>query len=107
MTTSHTPGPWIINIRTVREGFCDPGIWIHNDSGTVVDTGAIREHPLSEADRTLIAAAPELLEALRECITEDGARCLANTEHPGLLVRRIQAINAAARAAIARAEGRQ
>lgn len=46
------------------------------------------------------ASAPDLLEALQECVTESGARCWE--EHEGLY-RRLRAVNDLARAAIAKA----
>ena len=49
----------------------------------------------------LIAAAPELLVALRECITEEGAACM-NT---GQKSRRLDAISRIARNAISKATG--
>jgi len=58
-----------------------------------------------EANARLIAAAPELLAALRECLTEEGAHCLAYGSDAPTLRRRIAAINERARAAIAKAEG--
>lgn len=54
----------------------------------------------------LIAAAPDLLAALRECVTDDGARCLNDDPRGERARRRLYAINDIARAAIAKAEGR-
>jgi hypothetical protein len=56
-----------------------------------------------EANAILIAAAPELLDALRLCITDDAAHCLQHQETPGAMARRLRAINELARAAIAKA----
>lgn len=62
---SHTPGPWFI-----REGM-DGGLMIDSDSGPVVDArwegGSSTTLDLEGADAHLIAAAPELLEALKKC----------------------------------------
>lgn len=49
-------------------------------------------------------AAPEMLEALRQCITEPGATGRVHLAKYGH--RRFKAINETARAAIAKAEGR-
>ena len=63
--SKHTPGPWIVTRRTQKEGDCNPGIWIHGkDHQTVFDSGALDVFPLSEANATLIAAAPDLLQSL-------------------------------------------
>ena len=60
----------------------------------------------SEANARLIASAPELLAALQECITEEGATCFAHKDtHPEYMERRINYITNLARAAIANAEG--
>jgi len=69
---------WDVHVRTVAAGDCKPGIWIQEFSGdgtpgrTIVDTGALDAWPLSEPDRRLIAAAPELLAALKDtlCLAE-------------------------------------
>lgn len=57
-----------------------------------------------EANARLIAAAPELLEALQECITENGALAFASEDFYKAK-QRLMAINNIARAAIAKAEG--
>lgn len=61
----------------------------------------IRRHNSTLAEDRLADAAPAMLEALRECITDPGACCM-NT---GQKTRRLAAIDAIARAAIAAAEG--
>ena len=58
-----------------------------------------------KANARLIAACPDLLAALRKCLTEEGAHCLAYGSDTPTLRRRIAAINELARAAIAKAEG--
>ena len=47
----------------------------------------------------------DLLDALKECITEDGARCLAYGADTPTLRRRLAAINSVALAALAKAQG--
>jgi len=51
-----------------------------------------------------ICALPDLLEALQDCITDDGASCIV-THNVAYMIRRFHAINEIARAAIAKAEG--
>lgn len=71
MTTSHTPGPWVLaevvesrfqktemrRIRAEKEGF---------DHGAVCEVYGVRDGSIAAANARLIAAAPELLEALEE-----------------------------------------
>ena len=85
MSTKHTPGPWTVE----RDG--PNRKWLINAEDFAVATcdGAIRHQ---EADARLIAAAPELLEALKWT-----ARAL-DAEHPAAIK---------ARAAIAKATGDQ
>ena len=54
----------------------------------------------SETDAALIAAAPELLNALKECATHDGAMAERSHDHA---LRRLVAINEIVRAAIEKA----
>ena len=64
------------------------------------------EGPEAEANARLIAAAPELLEALRECITSEGAACFGDMDnHPEWMQRRLYAISDIAHSAIAKAIG--
>lgn len=83
----HTPGPWVV-------WYSDwPGVvGVECASGeTIADCSHSNDPDLSEANARLIAAAPELLEALRGFVECDEPSC----EH-----------YAAASAAIAKAEGR-
>lgn len=65
---------WDVYVRECPAGDCGRGVWIqefgHNGTPvrTVVDTGALDAWPLNDADRRLIAAAPELLEALKDTL---------------------------------------
>ena len=52
----------------------------------------------------LIAAAPDLLEALKECLTDDNANCIV-TNDVAYMIRRFKAINKIVSAAIAKATG--
>ena len=55
----------------------------------------------TKANMQLIATAPDLLKALKECITSDGAACYRLKKEKC----RLEAINQIAFAAIAKAEG--
>jgi hypothetical protein len=58
MSGKHTPGPWTYEVHELSSGFS--GI-VYDAQGYCVGT----DH-LTEADARLIAAAPEMLEALRQ-----------------------------------------
>ena len=96
MITHHTPGPWHYS----------PDVSLHNtalvygaDKYLVADAGRIHRRQPEEqiANAKLIAAAPDLLDALRD-MTEFYAQVTASPDEDSVL--------AAARAAIAKAEGR-
>ena len=87
----HTPGPWSVvangghsyTIRGSRnEAICDTSIWLHSDP-----------HSESRANAHLIAAAPDLLEALEDLLTI----CDGDPDEPDEI--------GWARAAIAKAKG--
>ena len=59
-TSKHTPGPWQVMNRTA-------GIAVEANSGTVVAAGVI--NCITYDDARLIAAAPDMLAALRRIIT--------------------------------------
>lgn len=83
MTTQHTPGPWTLN-----------GSDIEGDGMTVVTITDYRTlTPRQTANAHLIAAAPEMLAALRRCVEALEARMPNATVLPD------------ARSAIARATG--
>lgn len=61
MNTKHTPGPWS----------CPKGLEVIAADGrviTFIDDGDYREPAEAEANACLIAAAPELLAALKVCL---------------------------------------
>jgi hypothetical protein len=90
MTTQHTPGPWIFGIRNFdddcKSGFVEkpfdyvsPGYYdnagIFGIDGTEIvgcDEYSIFNNP---ADARLIAAAPDLLEALKEMLDNHEDAC--------------------------------
>lgn len=110
-TDRHTPGPWDVR----QESVCPEWSIVVATGGRIVanvnsETGPdipplVSTKMPREANARLIAAAPEMLEALREVVTEDGANCLAYGTDTPAFRRRIAAINTIARAAIAKAEG--
>lgn len=70
MNTTHTPGPWRIDYNGEDPEFAAPRI-----KGNSVENVAFipaYEHPRAEMDANarLIAAAPELLEALRALLSD-------------------------------------
>lgn len=76
MNNNHTPGPW--QIKTIGDRIVVEGDR-QNNPGYPQRVALVTQHwgrlkPESEANAKLIAAAPEMLELLRECLgTEDQA----------------------------------
>lgn len=71
MTTKHTPGEWRVRHNGVG------GPFISSDNGTIADVrtfGGIHvggpQHPETMANARLIAAAPDLLEALQVMVRD-------------------------------------
>jgi hypothetical protein len=99
--TKHTPGPWHVEPLEGEEAFalviCTPEVGhiarVEREDGLA---------PMDAADAELIADAPAMLEALAGCVTEPGAHCLTYGTDTPKLRRRIEAINAIARAILAR-----
>ena len=94
--TSHTPGPW--SAEECRSGFA---VYAYKSGDAVVRTedDEGRYGPIAnEANARLIASAPELLDVLKQLIGYMDAGNWADM--------RIDGIKTAARAAIAKAEGR-
>ena len=90
MQTKHTPGPWL-TAATNRIGY----IYIQDSDGVAITDPS----PLKIADARLIAAAPELLAALRHLLEDAVALNMGESDRSGVLVE--------ARAAIAKATGGQ
>lgn len=59
----HTPGPWIAK----RSGNCSPSFGVVIESGELLVGGARLSE--CEANAHLIAAAPDLLSALKSCLS--------------------------------------
>ena len=94
--TMHTPGPWTAG----NDGYI-------YSAGDIVADSTFGCLPQIEGDHNarLIAAAPDLLEALEQCLTGDGANCLAyGTDTPSMR-RRFAEINRIATEAIRKAKG--
>lgn len=109
MSAKHTPEPWAKAVKTTQIGRCfvidNPDrlggqhghICCIYDDNTSLNMKSHEEH---EANANLIAAAPELLEALKRA--EPALWIMATSGHADAV-----AIHAECRAAIARAEGGQ
>ena len=82
--SAHTPGPWSLNVDGCGDVFVSG-----SNSGYVVTIGAVDEDEYGRADANLIAAAPDLYEALADLV-------YAHEGQPGW---------GAARAALAKARG--
>lgn len=98
----HTPGPWSRNIKPAHKYVT---VWSgRNTHVAYVATGGPLSNEEIEANICLIAAAPELLAALRECVTEPGAPSIRLNDFE-VAERRLAYISEIARRAIAKAEG--
>ena len=95
--SKHTPGPW--KIYWGRDNDSYPlGIWAMRSDGfcnrSVVTSFGCKAQAESDANARLISAAPELLEALKNCIKQIQALCSEDDVPDGAFE------------AIAKAEGR-
>ena len=77
---SHTPGPWYVSLTPDRdeEGWVGPEVY-DRDLGVFAVLDGEPEtiaQPWSEADARLIAAAPEMLEALERLVEECGPQII-------------------------------
>ena len=110
---THTPGPWKYHLgRGAKPRFhiqTEGGYQIASTTELTTRLTAkqaidFEENHQREANARLIAAAPDLLAALEECVTD--ANCTAITTcDVAYMIRRFKAINEIARAAIAKAKG--
>jgi len=102
--SEHTPGPWRIGSLASYDGYTGQpfrNVWAGQDEAATVVARAIRSEGAMtndvDADATLIAAAPDLLEALEEVVKD----ALGYVERTGQSIFWLEN----ARAAIAKAKG--
>lgn len=97
----HTPGPWNAQGFRVREAHRDfsHGIWKEGVRLALVNCRPLRNRSEEEANARLIAAAPDLLAALR-------LACLVMAKGNGLSYQDRREAHEACINAIAKAEGR-
>ncbi len=69
LRASHTPGPWTFNIRQAKADCCGAVTssigYVKADTGHI-EIAVLYRHAHQEANARLIAAAPDLLEALKK-----------------------------------------
>jgi len=99
---SHTPGPWRVLPAEVTSGW---GLCVGSDRVIVAQIKGPKNAEKT-ANACLVAAAPELLEALRGMLREHDAITIAAGGKPGVTDRWPERA-AAARAVIAKATGTQ
>lgn len=90
MEVKHTPAPWRATKREVPEGLNwasrIPFAIERPAGGAVLPVADVCDQPEAEANARLIAAAPELLDALRAC----AAVCAGETMHKQGLIDTLQ-----------------
>ena len=105
--TAHAPGTWTVQREELEyspEGMYLKGLVIATEDAAIAHLIEWQAPLEAEANARLIASAPALLAALKECITEEGAYCL-NHDSKALLRGRLASITLLAKQAIALAEG--
>jgi hypothetical protein len=111
----HTPGPWKFDKEYGNamdelygpDGRAIAAVWTRRCSVATHVRECYKTDKEGAANIRLIAAAPELLEAMRECITDEDCRALVGEEYSDLerARRRLHEINRVIFAAIAKATG--
>jgi hypothetical protein len=96
--SAHTPGPWFVAEGANHEGDYAPAGSVRNETWWIAK---VEDAPEAEANARLIAAAPELLEALRKIEQGEGRFSRDPLTHAS---NTIEDMIAVARAAIAKAE---
>ena len=110
MTTKHTPGPWLLRTTQTSAGLCHivsaadwRGAFIYGDGIRKGVDDALPKAQELAANARLIAAAPDLLEALQQYGIGFADEAAARAEFGGYEIDR----ELRRRAAIARATGEQ
>jgi len=105
----HTPVPWTVHPQYTDRSVFPIGTTEPDGSSIILaevnSRGGTEENQRANAEFIVRAcnSHADLLAALEECVTEDGAHCLAyGTDTPKLRAR-LEAVNQIARAAIAQA----
>lgn len=114
MTTKHTPGPWLLRTTPTSAGLCHivsaadwRGAFIYGDGIRKGVDDALPKAQELAANARLIAAAPDLLEALQEMVAGD-AEAIEDAKRLGVpFPDEMLAAYHKARAAIAKATGEQ
>ncbi len=107
--TKHSPGPW--SVVDPSDDSDNDYTYIVNDRGKVIarvidDDDGLGAHGRPRANVNLIAAAPEMLELLREIVTEGYlAELIAHKTVGGLRCQEEQRCFAHAQAMLARIDG--
>lgn len=88
---AHTPGPWHIEIKSPMTVYKEACYAIYGKDGLLpIVTIPITGHE-TDADADLIAAAPELLEALEEVLDTDSHSGWGEVHHKALqLIKKIK-----------------
>lgn len=113
MERRHTPGPWLPAISTMKSlnivsvGATYRCSVVGDDSGAMVATVHGRTEKECEANAIIIAANPDLLEALKDMLCEFDDETITDEIRTqiGLSANTVKALQRS-RAAIAKAEGR-
>tara|TARA_R110000772_G_scaffold258707_2_gene376038 strand:- start:492 stop:797 length:306 start_codon:yes stop_codon:yes gene_type:complete len=96
--TKHTPGPWVAKKLGEYLAAMNPNLWGEVQYGNIGEV--VCENVYEEADARLIAAAPDMLEALIKC--HDSILAMQRPDHAAHEDVRIKA-----KAAIAAATGKE
>ena len=107
MNTQHTPGPWHVNAISENRIVGDETAPAHSYSKLMIsNSNATVAEVYRPRDACVIKAAPDLLAALRELQSAAHAAWNQGWEHDTLARNRLAEQIHAARAAIAKAEGK-
>jgi hypothetical protein len=68
MSTQHTPGPWKVKAHSTAVLAGRKQICSNVNAASVLPVNIVEDHKIAEANARLIAAAPDLLEALKDIV---------------------------------------